>query len=363
MRNSSSTSSSRALALSWVFCAALVGTAEVVLHLLPADAVLAFDQHSYALGPTMDFRAVNRVMASCGKADMIVIGNSRARELLVPEVLREELRARHVPCEGVRNYACAGARAPSQYVLLRRLQKRGQLPRVVIYGADIRQLCDSKRDRIDPAYFMEMADLFDARLPFSLSYRARHFPDVVLSSLDRRTRTLWLRELILAHNRYPGTARGGASGEYRRQHQKRLHNDEDSLLRAPIAVSKLRQQLEQLYVDGGYRLGDLQKACARQAVRLCVREGCRVVVVELPMSGTLRELYPRYVYEDFLRTFRDVCADEGARFVALDELGLHLGEADFLDESHPNWSGATKFTRAFGRALAQDAAFGRAPEQ
>jgi len=350
---------SNPLLCSWLFCVAILATVEAGLHLLPPCALLSFNQHDYLLSQALDYTTIKRVNSLCGAPDVLVIGSSRAREGLVPAVLKAELELRGVFGADVRNYAAAYARARTQYALLCLLRSSGHMPRILVYGVTPYELASSEKEKEVTARLLELRDLWDADDVMTRREWVRHLGDAAFNGAERLFLTLWMRELVRAEARGPGACLGGMTSGLRLHRQRRLKDEEGSLLtdrRPHDAVAAFMGESE---LEGRGNLGEEGKTYARRVVELAVESNCEVIVVELPVSRVLRDLYPEGVYDDFARFWETESKAAGVRFVRFDELGVSFGDAEMADQGHPNWTGAEKLSKAVARLLTNDYLAGR----
>jgi hypothetical protein len=75
------------------------------------------------------------------------------------------------------------------------------------------------------------------------------------------------------------------------------------------------------------------------------------VLVEIPLAPILARELPSGALEEFRAIVAGIAQRQGVRFIPVDDLGEQFQQKDFLEQSHLNLKGATKFSRRVAELL------------
>ncbi len=342
------------LALAWTTCAAILVAVEFGLWLVPARALLSYNQQAYAFDTSLDYRTVNRVSALLDPPDIAIIGNSRPLRIIDAPLLKEQLAAHGMSIGDVRNYSCAGARARTVYAFVRRLRSAGKLPRVLVWGVSPLDFLRGPRQTVNEnlTAFLSIDNLLGDDLQLGWRSRMALFPLTVYACAERCVRTLTLRSLVRIPSGPSGPAIGGTGAFHVKEQADHAAGQDRCFVVADEGENNVHWYLwnDELRQETALNL-DEQKL-GEEAVRLAHAGGAQVILVEAPVSPLLRRTYPDSIYDEFLETGKAIAERNGARFISVQELGVTMDDRDYKDFGHANWRGVEKFTIALAKSLA-----------
>ncbi len=317
----------------WVLCAELVGAGLLVAQCgVPSEGSAAAEW----LANEEEQITLNRIVGTREAADVLVIGNSRAREAVVAPLLAQAVG---VPGRKTRNYGAASCNAATEYALLRLIVSHGKAPRVIVYPVSPRDLT---RFGAPPSYFLPL--LVVTAAPYLVP--REQFSNWIFCAAQRQIKLVWLRDAFEKPYPFSVPAIGAETKAQARHRREKSYRRESSFQRHPLNEYQLADYMLYTEMSGVQSLNATQKDWARRTIRLARDSGCALIVVELPLSTLLRAVYPPGVYDDFCAFFHEACEQNGVRFIRLSDLGVEFTDADIADMAHCNWSGAEKFTKA-----------------
>jgi hypothetical protein len=341
---------------------AIVIVVEVVVRQLPVSALIP-----YRSGET-EYAGVAALLDAFGPAEISFVGSSRTHEGVVPEELMRLIREDSGRSETVANYACSGATAFENEIMIERVV-RDDRPKLVLYGLSPHQLYERREPREQVAMFMDFGawrryrvenpDDAGRLLPavvrneigqwyWTLKYRNRAgvlATDFLEWFLSRKGRPIPVDDLLYGRV-FPCPARGERS-------RRHVTQPNVSLVNRPLSKVRLRKLREpvqaELYPTHGGQLEHVGKA-----ISACNAAGVELVLFELPLSSILQDQY-RSIYGELVSAVREQAEAEGVRFVRLSELGVAFTDADFREHSHLNYNGAIRLTRGLYEAVIRPA--------
>lgn len=358
-RSSISSSDKRPLpgGFPWALTATIGVLAAVELGIRSADPE---DVIPYDLGATQYESVVCHVDAFA-PADVCFVGASRTREgIVIPEVQRACDKALAQPIT-VANYATAGQRAGRGNAVVTYLIKKGH-PRLIVCGASPRILHGWTLGVEEIALFWDIGDWWQR----FLAAPDRHIsllPIVIRNEVSKHYLTLKYRRkasvLVRDANRaiawsdrvsfsVKDVLRGAPSpcpirGDLTRW--QRFQPDR-SLLTDPVPEKRVRRFVDRLLINGEYPMPQRNVDLLADTIRLCRENGAEVIFFELPLSDILQEHLPPNLAEKSRAKIQRLCDAHGVRFFTLERLGLTFAEADFVEQSHLNYHGGLRLTRA-----------------
>ncbi len=323
----------RPMMYSWLACVGLVGLGALGMQwALPTD--LSQLQPWVVTGG--EYTTVNRVVTAWPPADVVVVGNSRAREAVNAAVLGLLLR---VPKNAIRNYAVSAANAQMEYALVRLMHDMHKLPRVILFPVSPRDIAGGGRSA---ASFLPLSDGQSATKLISIKSLAGWAGAIA----GRHVRLLWLGARLSRSVPRSVPALGDMTTNQRSHRGYVKRNEERSAAENPPNVFEIADYMRDTELAGAGQLDPDAKLWAQRAIHLARESGCSVIVAELPLSSRFRASYPPGVYEDFVSFFQRTCDAEAVPFVRLQDLGDPFNDLDIADAAHMNWTGAQKFTFA-----------------
>jgi hypothetical protein len=345
---------SRRLALGWAACAAILVAVEIALWMVPARALLSYNQQDYNYDKGLDYRTVNRASAMLDPPDIAIIGNSRPLRIIDVPLLKETLAAQGVSVDDVRNYSCPGARARTQYVLVRQLRLAGRLPRTIVWGVSPMEFLHGSRPDVERSFtaFLSLLHLVVNDPPIDLRHRIELVPPTAYATAERCIRTLSLREILRVRNGPLGPALGGTGSFHVQDKADHAAGQDRCFVMSGREEFRVNRFLWYEEIRGETCLDLTEKILGEEAVRLAREGGSEVVLVEVPVSPMLQEEYPGWVYSRFLDTCKGIAKRQKVRFISVKDLGLVMEDREYKDFGHANWLGVEKFTVGLAKGLA-----------
>lgn len=245
---------------------------------------------------------VSRITTVYEKPQVLVMGSSRAREAIVIPLLCETLGLRGVSQAQCRNYGLPSARMSDLYAMLKMLRRSGKTPDVIVLGVTPFELGEH-HDEPPIGFFFTLQDVFSPTPEMPLRRLLRSIPVVFQGIADRHVRTMWLREIVRMPGNVPNSLLGGMSNTQRTCLATREQGCERSLLMAPSTFGEIRRFVRNVELGGKRYFPYSNLASAMDLLRLASDCGCRVFVVELPLSRALKGAYPDGRYGAFLNFY------------------------------------------------------------
>ncbi len=343
---SSSIRTARSLAFAWILC--------VILILLPAVIAQRAASHEpasvrrWAYNRRDETITISRIVGLCPPSDVVVIGNSRAREAVIAPFMNSALRLHP---GAVRNYGASAASAIAEHALALLLQRSHKMPRVILYPVSPRDLT---RGEVPSTNFLPLADAWEL-----LDRPSESFRDLLLSAASRHIALLWIKDAYFNSAVPAMPALGDFTGNQEAHRIALLESRQRSFAahsQTPSAIADYMRTNEMGSANG---LDAEAEKCAERIIELGRDNGCAIIVAELPLSSAMRSAYPPGIYDDFLNFFQRTCDRGQATFVRLADLDVTFTDEDISDATHCNWTGAAKFTLALApwvaKALRPDA--------
>jgi len=346
----------KALVFAWAACAAILVVVEVALWLMPARALLSYNQQAYGFDNRLDYRTVNRVSALLDPPDIAIIGNSRPLRIIDVPLFKEQLAAHGMRVGDVRNYSCAGAIARTQYVLIRQLRESGKLPRLLIWGVSPNDFLHNPRSTVEEnmTAFLSLAELAAGEPQLDLRRRVELLPRTLYASAERRIRTLTLRALVRIPSGPSGPAIGGTGAFHVKERADHAAHNDLCFVLTGEPENRVRWAMWDDELLAKPWLNQEEKQWGEEAVRLARAGGAEVIIVEVPVAPLMRNVYPPSLYRGFLLICKRAARRYGARFLSVKDIGAMMEDRDYKDFGHANWLGVEKFTTALAWALRGD---------
>ena len=332
------------LALAWGLCIALALAVECVLHCVPAQSLLRYDQVSTKLDPAADYVNIRRAVSATEAPAICIIGSSRAKAIMSAPTIREVLKDKGFGEVGVRVYAAPNLNAAACLSLTRLMKTWRHHPKVIIYAVEPRQLADLMNSSGTFAvWFSNPTRLYrDTRLCA--------VKESVLAWTDTHMRTLWLREAARLQPAVTSQVFGGYASNHLRHMPQVTGAIERTMSVHPVAYGDLIHSL--WYVDCERRLtpSPAQQDYSEEAIRT-MREFCEPILVELPFPEVTMSAFPWRYYAAAIRFYSEACRKCSVRFVRNSDLGFSPDERFYGDATHANWSGAQEYSRLLAEKI------------
>jgi hypothetical protein len=327
---------------------------ELVLRILNPDGILA--------GATDDERAYRGVvpeLLAFGAPDVAIVGSSRARRGVNSPELQAALGTRKKPTR-VANFALDGARAEETEITIRRIVEVAKRPRLIVWPISPYDLGGIRRTPGDTVRFLwrpvdwlrvrrKVGSDADRHLPDSIrnevsrySWLVRYRPIVrdLIEGSQRRPQLRFLSELIrgdrdptpLHGATFPKHLQGGGSAS------------------RDVSLERVRSYLGGAFTERGWPRNH-QAINLENAAKTLKRERIPLLFVELPSHPLLEEAMPPGTSKKFRQLVTEVAARHGTKFVTLADLGVEFEPSDFYEQSHVNYAGAKKYTKAITPAV------------
>ncbi len=343
--------------------------AGLVLALLAAaDAVLRAAYPPESLLPFMDreFAAytvkVERFAAQPAP-DLLLLGNSRVHDGLVPAVFAEALGARWGRPVRAYNLGLMNAK-PAEFAALVRGHLPDPPPRRVILGVSGTELVNDDEFQYASRFLWDAAECADylGRTP-AAKIRARHVENAVEAGLASLCYAFAQRDALRAALvERLDDARGASPA--RPQRRTRIlvarHNlaevlSEDGFREADEVNLRLTDLLaadpDAVRIPP-YSLGDPGELVAGADFPLMRRvlldlqaKGCLVALVEMPPSPWLQQKFPEFHGPLFRRRLAELSVSLGVPCVVMPPAETFLTDAAYIDANHLGRAGAQRFSR------------------
>jgi len=318
------------LGVSWAICLAGVVAGAAAVHAWFSRFGVP---QMHRAASSEEISTINRVIVTCPRPSVVVLGNSRARESVICPMLARDMGL----TDGeVRNYDSSGANAETTCALVRLMALKRKCPPVVVWPVSPRELTWTGSP---PSYFAPLSQ------PTKNTVSTSRGIGIWLScAVSRNLRVSWLRDLMLK----PQTAVPslGDKTYWQMLNEKHLREGrERSFKRASVSAADIARTMTDLEMGKRSTLDSNGCAYAEQALADLRSARCRVILAEVPVSIPFRNAYPPRVYDAFLDFFRRVSKEHGATFLELPTGRDSFTDADVADVTHCNWTGATRFTQ------------------
>lgn len=297
-----------------------------------------------------------------GVPDVLVVGSSRARRGVLSPALSQALAAANRP-SSVKNFALAGAEAEEVELVVRRIAEAKQHPKLIVWALSAREL-ESRDERPSShvRYLWRPQDWRRARrdvggqadryLPHAVrneaarwSYIARYRFELREVLQESPRNLTWQRlSRIIAPEREPSTPmQGGMPSIFRKSDR----NEAKSVSRA-----RVKRYLGKAYREQGWpRI--YQAEHLQAAVRSAQSAGIPILLVEVPVHEMLERAMPRGTQQRFRKYLQEVEDRYQVPVVSVEELPERFEPEDFREQSHLNYRGAVKYTRAVAPLVVQ----------
>jgi hypothetical protein len=297
-----------------------------------------------------------------GVPDVLVVGSSRARRGVLSPTLSQALSAAHLPSR-VKNFALAGAEAEEVELVVRRIAEAEQHPKLIVWALSAREL-ESRDERPSShvRYLWRPQDWRRARrdvgsssdqyLPHAVRNEAARWSYIARYRFELRellqepARKVTWRKLaaVFAPARDPATPmQGGMPSIFRK-------SDRNDAKR--VSKARVKRYLGEAYREPGWpRI--YQAEHLEATVRRARRAGIPLLLVEVPVHEMLERAMPRGTQQRFRKYLQEVEDRYQVQFVSVEELPEPFEPEDFREQSHLNFRGATKYTRALAPLVVQ----------
>jgi hypothetical protein len=335
----------------------LLGIAELGARLLRPSGTVPHE-----LGGELAYHALVPELQRSGAAAVAIVGSSRAREgFPAPEVAAVLNRGRAEP-RRVANYALVGAIGSDAEIIVRRLLSAKTKPELIVYGLTVMELERGQGQGITKKspFLWRISDALEARRRVG-SPADEILPRAIRNSLSDQsvlfrlrpeiqealTQPTWkkvrkaLRDVITFSGEDDNPMRGGLSV----WQQQAKPNRSVSVSRAHVRK----------YLGKEYNRSRWPDATQAERIAALVedtkRAGVKLVLVEIPLAPILARELPSGALEEFRAIVAGIAQRQGVRFIPVDDLGEQFQQKDFLEQSHLNLKGATKFSRRVAELL------------
>lgn len=343
MAELSSTSNSKPVLersrIPWAFILAILVLVclEFFLRMLPQNLLLGYGR-GYA-----QYWEVLHHLEEFGPADVGILGSSRAREAILIPLIGDWYEGKLGRKVRVSNYACAGNSADEVFLTVRRLVKNPQKPYLLLCLLSPRLLLGEEQRLDTQAVLWDLEDWKNYFTTHGWRDCASLVPFAVRRIVDRYYKTYRYRYRIrhlltvAALGRMSYSAVKGEITEWHRYEGK------TSLISRPVSSERVKRYVGRLLNEKGeYVFGTRHIESLRKVIAICRNHGVDLVLVEVPLSETLRQHLPAEAYANFLAVIENLAAQGGVKLVRVS--GQSFSDRDFLEQSHLNYIGAVKFT-------------------
>jgi hypothetical protein len=307
----------------------------------------------YSLEGVGEYRSLAPELEAFGPARVSIVGSSRAREGLLLPLLHRYLEREPGGAPSVASYAIGGARAAEVELVVRKLLAADVPPDLIVYGLTPRQLLDRDWFR-NSAYLWDLAGWWEERRVRG-GMIDRHLPQVVRNELVRYVHAYRYREEIGAafaipasesfrERLYSGLSQRDTPHSPMRGDLTVLQRNTPSISR-DVSAEHVRGYVDSLWIPGKWSMERQERSLGATLTR-CREAGVPLVLFEVPTSSILREHLPKGAYRRYRVAVARAAQAHGVPFLSVEDLGLELARRDFREQSHLNWRGATKLTRA-----------------
>jgi hypothetical protein len=303
----------------------------------------------------LDYRGIAPELAAYGAPALAVIGSSRARRGVLAPLLRSLLAQQGIRVR-VGNFALGGAQAEEIELVVRRLTEVKKPPKLMVWPITAREF--ETRDQYpsnNVRYLWRPNDWWTGRAT-SGHAADRHLPDALRNELARSSWVLRyrfalkdmlqdppregllaaMREVIAPRERRNTPLHGGVH---------RSHLGPSRNRSRPLEMADVKK-----YVGDEYREPEwprnYQATHLESSIRRAHAAGIDILFVEVPPHRMLDAAMPPRTTEKFRAYMLSVAARFGSTFVPAPELGVAFEPRDFAEQSHLNYRGAEKYTRA-----------------
>lgn len=338
--------------------AVLLALVEIALRLVNPPGVLPVEFTEGSLA----YRSLVPELEAFGSPQVAVVGSSRARRGVLAPMLAKSLR-RHGLDADVKNFSLGGARAEEIDVVIRRIAETSPPAKLILWAITPFELeTRDERPSQSVRYLWRASDWLaarrdlgekaDAHLPEALRNEAARHSYVVRYRFSIRhllagktTDDLWRRFAnVLSPDRTELSPQQGGIASVMRGRRRNV-----SL--------KLNPERVRRYVGDEYNEIDwphnYQAEYFERAVRLCKRLGISLLVIEMPTHKMLEQAMPKNSIARFRRYLQGVSAKQHVPFISVPELKTHFRRRDFREQSHLNYRGAKKYTKAIAPIVAE----------
>ena len=126
---------------------------------------------------------------------------------------------------------------------------------------------------------------------------------------------------------------------------------DQSLVTRPVPDERVEVFLKHLLSNGQYVFSPEQILALSEIISMCQEQDVPIMLVEIPVADLLIRHWPPGTRENFHDVINEVANEMNVPFINSDQLDTLLTEADFLEQSHLNRTGAVKFSTALAKDI------------
>ncbi len=332
------------LALAWVLCLIIALGVECVLQLLPAGALLRYDQVSTDLAFGADYVNIRRAVAATQAPQICIIGSSRAKAIISAPTIRQVFEDHCFGDVDVRVYAAPNLNAAACLALTRLMKNWDHRPKIILYAVEPRQLADLRNSQgIFAAWLSNPAELYQDN-------RLCNAKAAAMAWADTHVRSLWLRETARLQPAVTSQVFGGYSSNILRYNPEFTGAVEHTMVVHSPGLVELKHNLWVVDCEMKLTPSETQRAYTDDAIKLMCRFSTPILV-ELPFPDDTMAAFPSRYYDAFIQFYTDVCDKYEISFVRNGDLGFEPENKCFGDATHANWSGAQEYSKLLAEKI------------
>lgn len=270
--------------------------------------------------------------------EVVLMGNSRVRHGIDTDVIKSMLSKQlHMDTRSW-NFGMGGVTAQLYLPLSLRILEREHKPKVVVFGVAPADFVNATPLALDHLVFSRLwrpADLIDA---IHAGASAEQAMDILANSTLELLRFRPSLVDVILRGRKLGQSISQDEFGYKAEHPAPLSLQR---IRATNRAKGYRKEL----VGKQKSVGIFKLGCFRQAVKLLLDAGVRVVVVAMPESSQVHHIAsePDSAVTSIFQKVRETCDSMGIGFADLSSPAW-LDDSYFTDGDHMNFNGARLFT-------------------
>jgi hypothetical protein len=342
--------------LPWGFFSAivLVCVFELVLRALnPIGIVTSSEDDERA------YRGVVPELLAFGAPDVAIVGSSRARRGVTAPALKQAFAYEGQDVR-VGNFALGAAKAEETEAAVRRLLEATPPPRLVVWPVAPRDLT---RELDPPGHWVRFlwrpSDWWRARKTLGRS-ADRHLPEVLRNEASRHSWLMryrpFVRDLIEGSQRRPMLHMFSELIRGERDETPMLGAVDSKHLTAAATMSRdvtpdgVKRYLGRNFTERDWLVSH-QSRSLEGAIEALEEARVPVIFIELPTHPLMEEVQPPGTTKKFRKFMQKITKRHRVKFIRLSDLDAEFERADFYEQSHLNYIGAQKYTRAITKAI------------